>query len=73
MGLRIMRYRANTIGAELEIKALGRSGTIVSCTLPTKNRSLNNIRSTPRPARPVLPEGLNDLKVQASAPGVVRL
>jgi signal transduction histidine kinase len=73
MGLRIMRYRANTIGAELEIKALGRSGTIVSCTLPTKNRSLNNIRSTPRAARPVLPEGLNDLKVQASAPGVVRL
>jgi signal transduction histidine kinase len=36
MGLRIMHYRANTIGATLEIKAQGKSGTVVSCTLPVK-------------------------------------
>jgi hypothetical protein len=31
MGLRIMNYRANTIGASLEIRARGREGTVVSC------------------------------------------
>jgi signal transduction histidine kinase len=36
MGLRIMHYRANTIGAELEIKALGKSGTLATCSLSTK-------------------------------------
>jgi len=36
MGLRIMRYRANTIGAELEIKALGKSGTLATCSLAIK-------------------------------------
>lgn len=36
MGLRIMHYRANTIDAELDIKARGKSGTIVSCMLPVK-------------------------------------
>ncbi len=37
MGLRIMNYRANTIGATLEIKPLEKSGTIVSCAIPIKN------------------------------------
>lgn len=37
MGLRIMNYRANTIGATLEIKPANGSGTIVSCALPTRN------------------------------------
>jgi signal transduction histidine kinase len=37
MGLRIMHYRANTIGASLEIKPLGKNGTIVTCTLPIKS------------------------------------
>jgi signal transduction histidine kinase len=36
MGLRIMHYRANTIGATLEIKALGKNGSLVTCTLPAK-------------------------------------
>ena len=36
MGLRIMHYRANTIGATLDIKAQGKSGTVVSCSLPVK-------------------------------------
>lgn len=39
MGLRIMRYRANTIGATLEVKAQGKSGTVVSCSLPVDAHS----------------------------------
>ncbi len=34
MGLRIMRYRANVIGASLDIRANGNEGTIVTCSLP---------------------------------------
>ena len=37
MGLRIMNYRANTIGATLEIKPAEKSGTVVNCALPLKN------------------------------------
>ncbi len=37
MGLRIMNYRASTIGATLEIKPAEKAGTLVSCALPTKN------------------------------------
>jgi signal transduction histidine kinase len=44
MGLRIMNYRANTIGATLEIKPAEKSGTVVNCALPLKNghRSQNH-------------------------------
>jgi len=34
-----MHYRANTVGAQLEIKGLGKNGTLVTCTLPNKNSS----------------------------------
>jgi PAS domain S-box-containing protein len=34
MGLRIMRYRANLIGGSLEIRAAGRNGTSVACSVP---------------------------------------
>jgi len=37
MGLRIMNYRANTIGAMMEIKPQEQSGTTVTCFLPLKN------------------------------------
>lgn len=37
MGLRIMNYRANTMGATFDIKPVGRKGTIVTCSLPLKN------------------------------------
>jgi len=37
MGLRIMNYRANTIGATLEIKPGRKKGTVVECVLPIKN------------------------------------
>jgi two-component system, NarL family, sensor histidine kinase UhpB len=34
MGLRIMQYRASTIGATLDIRANGSSGTLLECVLP---------------------------------------
>lgn len=37
MGLRIMNYRANTIGAAFDIRPNNRNGTIVTCALPIKN------------------------------------
>jgi len=37
MGLRIMNYRANTIGATLEVSPSGKSGAIVTCLMPLKN------------------------------------
>src|ERR1044071_6556742 len=37
MGLRIMNFRANTIGASLEIEPDCDSGTIVTCELPVNN------------------------------------
>jgi PAS domain S-box-containing protein len=39
VGLRIMHYRANLIGASLEIKPMGRQGTFVSCSLPLQDVS----------------------------------
>ena len=36
MGLRIMNYRANTIGAAFDIKPNHKNGTIVTCTLHVK-------------------------------------
>jgi signal transduction histidine kinase len=48
MGLRIMNYRASTIGATLDIKAANKSGTIVTCQLPLKNGS--------KPGRAMIPE-----------------
>jgi two-component system CheB/CheR fusion protein len=34
MGLRIMNYRSNLVGASLEVKGVGESGTVVTCRLP---------------------------------------
>ena len=39
MGLRIMRYRANLVGASLAIKGLGKNGTLVTCSLPLMGRA----------------------------------
>ena len=38
MGLRIMNYRANLIGASLEIKGTGTRGTRVICTVPLEGK-----------------------------------
>jgi signal transduction histidine kinase len=46
MGLRIMNYRANTIGGHLEIKPLEKNGTVVTCALPVKRES-SEIHSAP--------------------------
>ncbi len=48
MGLRIMNYRANTIGATLEIKPLEKNGTVVTCCLPVKNGARLSARSLTR-------------------------
>jgi two-component system sensor histidine kinase UhpB len=34
MGLRIMRYRANVIGASIDVRADGHEGAVVTCSLP---------------------------------------
>ncbi len=44
MGLRVMKYRANTIGAQLRIRPRPDGGTAVQCALP-----LNKLPSPPRP------------------------
>lgn len=41
MGLRIMKYRARTIGAVLEIKPAPKKGTIVCCTINEKQSTTN--------------------------------
>ncbi|MBN2441242.1 MAG: substrate-binding domain-containing protein [Spirochaetales bacterium] len=37
MGIQSMKYRANMIDGKLEIKRNGKNGTIVTCTIPSKN------------------------------------
>ncbi len=41
MGLRIMRYRADLIGAEFDIRRAGERGTVVSARLPTPAGGIN--------------------------------
>lgn len=55
MGLRIMNYRANLIGGTLEIKADGRRGAIVTCSLPAECESNGSVGS-PAVATAVLTE-----------------
>lgn len=64
MGLRIMRYRANTIGAELEIKALGKSGTVATCSLAIK-------KAVPTPQSPESASGKQRLEARdfGTSPG----
>jgi signal transduction histidine kinase len=50
MGLRIMNYRANTIGANLQIEPLNGNGTVVTCELPIKN----SVKPSRRRAEPCL-------------------
>jgi signal transduction histidine kinase len=38
MGLRIMNYRANLIGASLQVKGTGPHGTLVTCSLPVEGK-----------------------------------
>lgn len=51
MGLRIMNYRASTIGGVLEIRPLDKSGTEVTCTLPLRNGSTASSSGSASPKR----------------------
>jgi two-component system, NarL family, sensor histidine kinase UhpB len=42
MGLRIMKYRANTVGATVEVKPGKPTGTVVTCTLPIHPKGHSN-------------------------------
>jgi two-component system, NarL family, sensor histidine kinase UhpB len=43
MGLRIMRYRANAIGGELDVRNDPAGGVIVSCSVPIEGSGLNTL------------------------------
>ncbi len=63
MGLRIMNYRASTIGATLEIKPADNAGTLVYCALPLKN---GHARKTNRASAPL---GQDESSASISASG----
>jgi signal transduction histidine kinase len=76
MGLRIMNYRANTIGASFEIAPHQKSGTVCTCTLPLHHENGKSLM----PAPPELPiqtpsalsaPRLKDSKTLALETGVV--
>ena len=62
MGLRIMNFRANTIGASLEIKPDAKSGTIVTCALPVKNDSKAKKREPNHNDKSLLKAGAKELQ-----------
>jgi signal transduction histidine kinase len=53
LGLRIMRYRANSIGATLDIRPMTGKGTVVSCSVPVERPASRppkrSIRSSAQP------------------------
>jgi signal transduction histidine kinase len=52
MGLRIMNYRASTIGAQLEIKPLEKSGTVVTCSLQVNREASGSLSALKSAAKP---------------------
>jgi signal transduction histidine kinase len=67
MGLRIMHYRANTIGAQLEIRALGQNGTLVSCTLPHNVVSAKSQTAHDRGEKQVMVDRAEELQTAGAA------
>jgi signal transduction histidine kinase len=59
MGLRIMNYRASTIGATFDIRPNNRNGTIVTCALPIKNGARTHRENIVKPI-PTLPRNTFD-------------
>jgi signal transduction histidine kinase len=47
MGLRIMNYRAGTVGAKFDIQPSPKNGTLVTCMLPIKNNGRAPREGTP--------------------------
>ncbi|HEV2395293.1 MAG TPA: response regulator [Verrucomicrobiae bacterium] len=62
MGLRIMNYRANTIGATLDIKPTNKSGTLVTCSLSVRPAPKQLAGPLARPAN-----GRQDRPLEAEA------
>lgn len=58
MGLRIMNYRASLVGATLNVKGTGSSGTLLICVLPFDGRK--QARDLPNPAAADQPGALLD-------------
>ena len=56
MGLRIMNYRANTIGATLEIKPVDKKGTVVTCCLPVQANGAKFTHRSGAHSRKMTPE-----------------
>ena len=69
MGLRIMNYRANVIGATLQIEPNHKSGTIVTCTLPIKNGGKAPRRALAHPEKSFLEDGRHELEAEPAAAG----
>lgn len=67
MGLRIMHYRANTIGAQLDIRPLAKAGTLVTCTLPSKPANLKARASTERSHKEMVVERVDELEAASAA------
>jgi len=55
MGLRIMNYRANTIGATLEIRPQEKSGTLVICNVPLKSSAKMPLQGHARAGKALQP------------------
>jgi len=53
LGLRIMNYRAHLVGGEFKIRAVGNSGTLVTCGVPCSgsgsSRPASNLKHEPSP------------------------
>jgi signal transduction histidine kinase len=59
MGLRIMNYRANTIGAALDIAPQRRGGTLVTCALPVKSGSLAGLHDVTQERKAASQRGIH--------------
>ncbi len=68
MGLRIMHYRANTIGAKLDIRPQSKNGTIVTCTLPVHTNSRTARQAVVHSEPPTLDESFNELEPEGTQP-----
>lgn len=69
MGLRIMHYRANTVGAQLDIRALSKNGTLVTCSLPNKWASSKAQSTEDLHPKEAMPERVKELEA-AGATGL---
>ena len=67
MGLRIMNYRASTIGAKVEIKPLAKGGTAVTCALSIKNSLKMPHRNSQQADKLILDGTAPSVRVEAAA------